>query len=104
MAANSAGKETKVCRIGRADGDHAAHQVSHAKAGRESERKLDADDPESLADHHAQNVRALRAERHAHADLAGLLAGGVGGHAVHAEDGQHETERAHHAGQRATIS
>ena len=48
--------------------------------------------------HQADHVAAIRAQRHAHADLAGAPLDGIRSHAIQSDGGQDQREYAEHAG------
>ena len=59
--------------------------------------EADDDLQERSAQHEADDIATVRAQRHAHADLAGAPLHGVGRDTVQADRGQYQREDAEHA-------
>ena len=57
-----------------------------------------ADQHKSLAQHHLEDVAAVRAQGHAYADFMCVLRGGVGDHAINTHHGQHQAKQAQRHG------
>ena len=74
-----------------------AHQVRHAQRAGEADAEPAADEHQAAAEDEAHDFAAARPERHAHANLLRPLAGGVGHHAVDADERERETEQAERA-------
>ena len=67
-------------------------QVAGADGQRQPEHEPEPDAPERAAQHHADDVAAAGAERHADADLVGPLRDGVGRDAVEPDRREHERD------------
>jgi hypothetical protein len=67
-----------------------AQQLAGADAARESDDESGQREREPLAQHHAENSRCGRANRHADADLTRPPARGVRHETVQTDDRQHE--------------
>src|SRR5690606_30941338 len=82
------------------DAEQLAFQdLAERERASDADRERKADEPPRVTEHEATDARGIRADRHAHAELAAALGDRERQHAVDADRGQQQGERREHAEQ-----
>lgn len=69
---------------------HTAHEPHHYERHQDTRTSAQCRPPRSLAEKESQDLSALRAKRHAHANLMPALRNGVSENSVHSDCGQQQ--------------
>src|SRR6266404_4635816 len=77
---------------GRNAGNLAGEKAGQHIAGEETDQNACCDQPETVDEHEAENIRLLRSEGHTNANLMSPQRDGVGHHAEYADDNQKQPD------------